>query len=69
MGMDTYEIRVMHCPICDHKASHRVVAAFPDTLCQRCRGVELARFLDYRAAGQRPDQGSPNPLKPLPAYS
>lgn len=59
MGMDTYIIRVMHCPVCDHQASHRAVSAFPDALCHRCKGVKLSRFLDYRASqwhGARPAQ-------------
>lgn len=49
MGMDTYTIRVMHCPVCNHEASHRAVSAFPSALCHRCKGVKLSQFLDYKA--------------------
>lgn len=50
MGMDTYTIRVMHCPVCDHQASHRAVIGFPGALCHRCKGVKLSRFIDYKGS-------------------
>ena len=46
MGMDTYKLRVMHCPVCDHQASHRAVSAFPDVPCPKCKGARLACFMD-----------------------
>lgn len=44
--MDTYKLRVMHCPICEAQATHRAVSAFPATSCPKCHGTTLGQYMD-----------------------
>lgn len=46
MSMDTYKLRVMHCPLCEHQASHRAVSAFPAIPCPKCKGIPLGQYVD-----------------------
>jgi len=41
---DTYQLKVMHCPVCGYQCSHRAMVARSRDLCPRCYGAPLMSF-------------------------